>query len=114
MIYPPTFPVDNTTLIPRLGLVGGDSPLVSLLLGRPQTVASGVLAEGLANYLVDQGVPETIAREMLASLQRGCALLVVHCPTGSLGEFEVSELITQHYGKSLGRSGSYFKPGVKT
>lgn len=106
MIYPLTFPVENTISIPRLGLIGGASPLASLLL-------SWLPAEGLQT-LVDQGVPEEIAKEMLASVQRGCAVLIVHCPTGSLGEFEVSELITQHYGKSIGRSGSYFKPNAKT
>jgi len=87
--------------------------LAILLLGWAQAMASGALAEGLANYLVAQGIPEDVVKEMLASIRRGCAVLIVQCPTGSLGEFEVSELITQYYGKAIGRSGSYFKPSAK-
>lgn len=109
-IYPSAFPQQSSVAVASLGLVSGDSPLAGVLL---EWGASGALVEGLASYLTRvQGVPETVSQDALAALQRGCAVLAIQCPTGRLGEYEISEILHQHHGKCFGRSGNYGKPNV--
>lgn len=109
-IYPSAFPQENSVAVASLGLVSGESPLAGSLL---EWGASGALVEGLAGYLHrGLGVPEAVSQDSLAALQRGCAILAIQCPTGRLGEYEISEILHQHHGKCFGRSGNYGKPSA--
>ena len=109
-IYPAAFPQENSVPVERLGLVSGDSPLAGALL---EWGASGSTVEGLSGFLQrGQGIPDAVSQDALAALQRGCAVLAIQCPTGRLGEYEISEILNQHHGKCFRRSGNYGKPSA--
>ncbi len=109
-IYPPGFPQQSSIPVASLGLVSGDSLLAAALL---EWGASDALVEGLAGHLHRTlGVAEAVTQDCLAALQRGCAVLAIQCPTGRLGEYEISEILHQHHGKCFGRSGNYGKPNA--
>ena len=109
-IYPRSFPQATSVAVNELGLVSGESPLAGALL---EWGSSNALVEGLAGHLHrGLGVPETVSQEALTALQRGCAVLIIQCPSGRLSEYQISEIVHQHHGKGFGRSGHYGKPAA--
>ena len=71
------------------------------------------LVEGLPDYLTrGQGIPDAVGQDTVAAVRRGCAVLAIQCPSGLLGEYEISQILSLHHGKCFGRSGSYGKPSA--
>lgn len=109
-IYPSAFPQENSVAVERLGLVSGQSPLAEALL---EWGTTNSLVEGLPDYLTrGQGIPDAVGQDTVAALRRGCAVLAIQCPSGLLGEYEISQILSLHHGKCFGRSGSYGKPSA--
>ncbi len=93
-------------LIPGFGFVLGGSGLITALIGVAGSAVGGGLAGGVAGYLSDQGVPERIALDSEDAMRNGRAILSVNCPTGSMGEFEVMEILSKYHAESFGRAES--------
>ena len=64
----------------------------------------------VAGYLEDQGVPGRIARNTAEALHSGNALLAIDCPSGKLGESEVSDLLRKFQADPCSRSQTPRKP----
>lgn len=90
-------------VIPGFGLVTGGGALASALIGWAGSTAAGALAGGVAGYLQDQGVPSRIALDAEAAVKNGSAVVSIEVPTGSLGEFEVMEIVSKYHAVSFGR-----------
>ena len=91
-------------MIPGFGLVTGGGALATAMIGLAGATAGGAVAGGVAGFMQDQGVPERIALDSEAAWKNGHALLVVQCPTGKLGEFEVREIFSKYHAVDYGRN----------
>lgn len=84
-------------MIPGFGLVTGGGALATAMIGLAGATAGGAVAGGVAGFMQDQGTPERIALDSEAALKNGKAVIVVNCPTGDLGEFEVREILSKYH-----------------
>ena len=91
-------------LIPGFGLVTGGGALMTALAGIAGATAAGAAAGSVAGFLQDQGVTERIALDSEEALKNGHAVLIIHTPTGKIGEFEVRELLSKYHAVEYGRS----------
>jgi len=92
------------------GNVVGGGRLATAMIGVVEATTRGALAGSLAGYLEDQGVPGRIARNTAEALHSGNALLAIDCPSGKLGESEVSDLLRKFQADPCSRSQTPKKP----
>ena len=90
--------------VPGFGIVMGSGTLASAL------TRVGAQAGSLAGYLEDQRVPGRIARNTAEALRSGFALLAIDCPSGKLGESEVSQILRKFQAQLCSRSQTPKKP----
>ena len=91
--------------IPGFGIVTGGGALVTALISAAATTAGGAVAGGVGGYLQDQGVDERVAVDVEAALRHGSAVVIVKCPSGTVGESEIHEILAKYGGLTFSRIG---------
>ena len=99
-------PVLAARAVAGFGNVVGDGSLATAMIGAVEATTRGAFA----GYLEDQGVPGRIARNTAEALLSGNALVVIDCPSGKLGESEVSDLFRKFQADLCSRSQTPRKP----
>ena len=91
-------------LIPGFGLVTGGGALATAIITAAGATAGGAVAGGVAGYLEDQGVDTKVALDSEAAVRNGRAVVIVRCPSGKLGEAEISEILLKYHASTFGRT----------
>jgi uncharacterized membrane protein len=82
--------------VPPLGLVAGGGALATAIAAMAATTAAGAIAGGVYGYLVDQGVPEHVAKAYNEAYERGHAVLSVTVPSGDLDEMTARQMLEKY------------------
>lgn len=96
----------TSLLVPGIGIVVGGGALAIALGGLAASAGAGAIAGGVFGYLKDQGMEEHVAREYSGTVERGGALLAVQCPSGSVSEDEMRQVLDKYGAVTVGYVGS--------
>lgn len=94
----------NSWLIPGLGRILGGGPVARSLAELDTPNLSAALSGGVAAYLLKLGLAARVASDTALALLAGDAVLMVACPTGSISEYSVTEILHTYQAQCYGRA----------
>ena len=84
--------------IPGFGLVVGGNAMSTALAAAAGTTVGGAFTGAVEGYLVDQGVPKTVATDYKEALENGSALLSINLPSGKLDRVDAEQIVAKYNG----------------
>jgi hypothetical protein len=94
----------TSLMIPGIGIASGGGTIVASLAALAGTALGIAVTGGTAAFLESHGVDALLARKSAKALKSGSSVVLVDCPTGTLLDIRVRDILLRHKASVVSRS----------